>query len=122
MFLPTTFLLPLPKVCCLLSLVCLFNNSLLAPEGDPTGLFLYAISIRHGWYVLTIFSTQPPLTLFKNHIRGVPKDEKEAFRLLELVTESVGLVSVPNEGIVHAYHIPLALYEVSYRVTLLRYG
>ena len=65
-------------------------------------------------------SFQCNLLRFSN--RGVPKDEKEAFRLLELVTDSVGLVSVPNKGIVHADHIPLALYEVSYRVTLLHYS
>ncbi|KAJ3325003.1 hypothetical protein HDV06_005592 [Boothiomyces sp. JEL0866] len=65
--------------------------SVAAARGHPTGLFLYAISLRHGW--------------------GVEKNEKEAFRLLSSVTESVvGEEDFKRMG--NASHIPLALYEV----------
>ena len=91
----------------------LYQPSLL---GDPTGLFMYAVSLRHGWYLSISILTK------SNHPRGVKKNEKEAFRLLELVTESVGMVNVPDiagKPSCYADHIPLALLEVC--CSVLRY-
>ncbi|KAJ2995182.1 hypothetical protein HDV02_001008 [Globomyces sp. JEL0801] len=65
--------------------------SIAAARGDPTGLFLYAVSMRHGW--------------------GTEKNEKEAFRLLSMVTDKViGDEGFKNIGI--STQMPLAIYEV----------
>lgn len=68
-----------------------FYFSVAASRGDATGLFLYAISIRQGW--------------------GVKQDEKEAFRLLSLVTDRVGMEEDLKQ-ITSTFQVPLALFEV----------
>jgi TPR repeat protein len=61
--------------------------SIAASQGDSTGSFLYAISLRHGW--------------------GTEKDEKLAFQMLSAITDSL------CEDKVTGTYIPLALYEVA---------
>jgi TPR repeat protein len=72
-------------------LMSAFYFSIAASRGDATGLFLFAISTRHGW--------------------GVKQDEKEAFRLLSLVTDRAGMEEDLKQ-VTSTFQIPLALFEV----------
>jgi hypothetical protein len=72
-------------------LMSAFYFSIAASRGDATGLFLFAISKRHGW--------------------GVEPDEKEAFRLLSLVTDRASMEEDLKQ-VTSTFQIPLALFEV----------
>ena len=65
--------------------------SIAASNGDPTGMFLYAISMRHGW--------------------GMPKDEELSFVLLSQCTDMYKDLLGNNSNI--PTHLPLALYETA---------
>ena len=59
--------------------------SVAASNGDPTGVFLYAISMRHGW--------------------GMPQDEARSFRLLSQCTDMYEDLLGKNANI--PTHLPL---------------